>query len=742
MNKVSLFAAAIALSCASLTASAAPLRQTDAPDERIALSDVTSGRFSPDYVYGVQSVEGEDSYTQIVDGRRIVRHSFKDGAEIGVLVDLDNVRGEKRPNRIEGYVMSPDGTRVLIASNRKAIYRRSFTADYYLYDIKNNKIEPLSDGGPQQAPIFSPDGQMIAFARGGNLFIVKLLFGNAETQVTKDGEVGKILNGIPDWVNEEEFSTARSFDFSADSKMLAWVRYDETAVPVYRIPMYKGQKPALTENEEYPGEFSYKYPVAGARNSSVAVLTFDIKNRVTRTLDLPLDEDGYVPRIKFTSDAEKLAVVTLNRHQNRMDVYMANPRSTVCRLALREESDKYIKEDAYTAMKFYDGHFSLISERNGHSQLYWYTLDGVQERKVSADGEEVTAFYGFDAASGRFFYAATDGSPLRRAVFAADKNGRVRKISTEAGTNAATFSASMKYFMNVYSSTAEPPVTTLRTADGKTLKTLIDNAELKTSVAPLRGQQEFFTFTTSEGVELNGWMMKPRNFDASKQYPVIMYQYSGPGSQEVHDAWGIGFYGGAMLESYAAQEGYIYVIVDGRGTGYRGTDFEKCTYLRLGDLESKDQAEAALYLGTLPYVDKTRIGIWGWSFGGFNTLMSLTDPRHPFKTGVAIAAPSSWKFYDTVYTERYMRTPKENAEGYAISPLERAAQLEGNLLLIHGTADDNVHFRNATEMSEALVQADKQFDMQVYTNRNHFIRGGNSRLHLFKRVFNFLKANL
>ncbi len=708
----------------------------------LKLKDITNGAYSPQYIYGVNPMQDGETYTQLSDDRkRIIRRSFKDGKEVGTVFDVATARGKKL-NGIDGYIMSPDESRILIQTETKAIYRRSFTAVYYIYDVKSQKMEPLSEGGPQQVPLFSPDGNVIAFAREGNLFLVKLLFGNAETQVTKDGKRNEILNGIPDWVYEEEFSTNRSFDFSADSKMLAWVRYDESQVPVYRMQEFKGMYPTRMEYDEYPGEYVYKYPVAGAKNSDVKVMTFDIQSRATRTLKVPLDSDGYIPRIKFTSDATKLAVITLNRHQNRMDVYMANPRSTECKLVLREESDKYIRESAYGQMKFYDGHFSLLSDRSGYQHLYWYTLSGQQERQVTKGNYEVTTFYGYDAATSRFYYAAADEGPLRRNVYAAEKNGKAKKLSTETGTNAATFSKTMKYYMNVYSSTEQPPVTTLNSSNGKKLATLIDNAELKNKLAPLSGQKEFFTFTTSEGVKLNGWMVKPRNFDATKKYPVIMYQYSGPGSQEVTDSWNMGFYGGAAFESYMAQQGFIYVCVDGRGTGGRGADFEKCTYMKLGDLESKDQVETALYLGTLPYVDKANIAIWGWSFGGFNTLMAMTDGRPAFKAGVAIAAPSNWKYYDTVYTERYMRTPQENASGYAINPMERADKLNGNLLLIHGTADDNVHYRNAVEMSEALVQADKQFDMQIYTNRNHNIYGGNTRYHLFTRLSNFFNAQL
>ena len=472
-------------------------------------------------------------------------------------------------------------------------------------------------------------------------------------------------------------------------------------------------------------------------------MTFDIKNRVTRTLKLPLDSDGYVPRIHFTSDPAKLAVVTLNRHQNRMDIYMANPRSTECKLAVREENAKYVPETAYGSLKFYGDHFGYISDRSGYKHIYWYNLNGKLERQVTRGNYDVSAFYGYDAQNGRFYYASHQESPLRTAVYSIDKSGRERKLSTEVGTNNATFSTSMKYFLNIYSSATQPPVTTLRdAANGKVISTMVDNKALKDNVTPLLGQKEFFTFKTSEGVELNGWMIKPRNFDASKKYPVIMYQYSGPGSQEVTDSWNMGFYPGGQWESYMANQGFVFVCVDGRGTGSRGADFEKCTYLNLGDKESKDQVEAALYLGSLPYVDKDRTAIWGWSFGGFNTLMSMSEGRKVFRAGVAVAAPSNWKYYDTVYTERYMRTPKENPTGYAVNPIERAANLSGDLLLIHGTADDNVHFRNFTEVSEAYVQQGKMFRQQIYTNRNHSIFGGNTRLHLFKTISDYFVEKL
>lgn len=714
-----------------------------AQEGKIKLQDVTNGVYWPKQIDGVNPMNDGESYTQLSpDHKRIVRHSFKTGKEIATVFDVETARGSKKLPYIDGYIMSPDEHRILIQTETKGIYRRSYTAVYYIYDVRNNTLEPLSEGGPQQVPLFSPDGNVIAFARGNNLFLVKLLFGNAEVQVTKDGKFNEVINGLPDWVNEEEFTTNRSFDFSADSKVLAWVRYDESQVPIYSMQEFKGLYPARSEFDAYPGTYDYKYPVAGQKNSEVKVMTFDIKNRVTRTLDVPLDKDGYIPRIKFTSDPTKLAVITLNRHQSQMDVYMANPLSKVCKLVLREKNEKYVRETAYTQMKFYDGHFSLLSERSGFQHLYWYNLGGQLEAQITKGNFEVTDFYGYDARTGSFYYASTQESPLRRAVYKADKQGRVKKLSSSVGTNSAKFSKTMKYYMNVYSSAQQPPVTSLCDNNGKTITTLIDNAGLKAKVEKVVGKKEFFQFTTSEGVQLNGWMVKPRDFDASKKYPVVMYQYSGPGSQEVTDSWNLGFYGAGIFESYLTEQGFICACVDGRGTGARGADFEKCTYLQLGLRESQDQVETAIYLGSLPYVDKANIGIWGWSFGGFNTLMSMSEGRPVFKAGVAVAAPSNWKYYDTVYTERYMRTPNENAAGYAINPMERAANLSGSLLLIHGTADDNVHFRNVAEMSEALVQANKQFEMQIYTNRNHSIYGGNTRYHLLTRMCDFFKRNL
>lgn len=708
------------------------------------LDDVFKGAYRAQGVYGWNpSVNGE-SFTQLSgDSRRIVRNSFRSGEELETVFDVSTARNIQLES-IDGYIMSPAEDNILIQTQTNRIYRHSFTAVYYIYNVKNKTLVPLSEGGPQQVPVFSPDGNQVAFVRNNNIFLVKLLYNNAESQVTKDGKYNEVLNGIPDWVNEEEFAHARALAFSADSKMLAWIRYDESRVPEFRFPWYKGMSPAKQEYALYPGEYSYKYPVAGVENASVSVMTYDIQSRATRTIDLPLEKDGYIPRIYFTKDADKLAIMTLNRHQNRFDMYMANPRTCVAQLVMRDEAPQYVDESAYADIKFYDNQFVVQSEKSGYNHLYVYNLNGQQLKQVTSGNWDVTEFYGWDKATDTYYFASNEGSPMRRNVYKVDGKGKKTRLTAQEGTNSALFSSNLKYFLNNWSDCNTPNVYTLNDNMGKTLKTLVDNQPLKEKLAnTVLGTKEFFTFTTSEGVELNGYIIKPADFNAGKKYPVLMFQYSGPGSQQVKDSWSIGGRGnGAMWENFLCTQGYICVCVDGRGTGGRGSEFKKCTYLNLGVKEAADQVEVALYLGSLPYIDKDNIAIWGWSYGGFNTLMSMSEGRPVFKCGVAVAPPTSWRYYDTVYTERFMRTPQENQAGYDECPIGRADKLHGNLLLVHGLADDNVHFRNSAEYSEALVQANKQFEMQVYTNRNHGISGGNTSIHLFHRIFDFLQRNL
>ncbi|MCU6777852.1 S9 family peptidase [Phocaeicola fibrisolvens] len=713
--------------------------------QKVTLQDVANGTYRAQSIQGLKPMLDGEHYTQISkDHKRIVKYSFKTGKEVEAIFDVTKARNCEL-KRFDDYIMSPDESLILIQTETQPIYRRSFTAVYYLYNVKNRTLEPLSNNGPQQVPLFSPDSHQIAFVRNNNIYLIKLLFGNSESQVTKDGEYNKVLNGIPDWVYEEEFAFNRAFDFSADSRMIAYIRFDESRVPMYSFQWYKGMAPEKTAYATYPGSYDYKYPKSGAVNSKVSVHTFDIKSHVTRKMELPIDSDGYVPRIKFTDDPEKLAIMTLNRHQNRFDLYMANPRSAVCKVAVRDEAEQYIKEQAYSNIAFYPENMVMMSERDGYNHLYLYTIGGNLVKQITKGKFEVKEFLGWDQKANVFYYTSNEESPLRTAVYKIDGKGKKTKLSTRTGTNNALFSKNLNYYINTYSSAQTPTLITLNNNKGQEMVTLLDNKELKNKISQLNmPTKEFFTFKTSEGVELNGWMMKPANFNPSKKYPVIMLQYSGPGSQQVLDKWGIGSFGdGGMFEAVMCDKGYIMVCVDGRGTGGRGAAFEKCTYLSIGLKEAADQAETAKYLSTLSYVDGSRIGIWGWSYGGYNTLMSMSEGSGAFKAGVAIAAPTDWRFYDTVYTERFMRTPKENGDGYrASSAINHVAALKGKLLLIHGSADDNVHFQNFMEYNEALVQANIQFETQIYTNRNHGISGGNTRNHLMNRVVNFFLQNL
>ena len=713
--------------------------------EKLNLGDIVRGEFRQETLSEVHPMADGETYAQIsADGKRIVTYSFKTGKEVGVLFDATTARGAQI-GRVQGYIVSPDGRRLLIQTNTKPIYRRSFTAQYYIFMIQNNKLEPLSDGGPQQTPVFSPDGNQIAFVRDNNIYLVKLLYDNAESQVTKDGKRNEIINGIPDWVYEEEFSTNSSMVFSADSKQIIWIRYDETDVPHYSMQLFKGLAPEQEQYRDYPGLYTYKYPVPGKQNAKVKVLSYDIKSHQTRTIDLPLDADGYIPRIKMTNDPTRIMIFTLNRHQDDLKIYMANPLSTVAKLIIEDKIDKYVKEETFEDVHISDKYILLPSERDGYNHLYLYNHNGQQLRQIVNDRYVVKQVYGVDDATGDVYFAANPTGATEQQVMVAHQNGKIETLTQKAGVSNAIFSTNFKYFIHIWSDLDNPLQYTLCQNNGKALQTLIDNHELKARLAKFDlGKKELFQFKTSEGVTLNGWIVKPIDFNPSKQYPVIMYQYGGPGNQQVLNQWGIGMSGnGALLEQYLCQQGYICVCVDNRGTGGRGAEFEKCTYLRLGELESRDQVETAIWLGQQAYVDKNRIGIWGWSYGGWNTLMSMSEGRPVFKAGVAIAPPTNWRFYDTIYTERYMRTPKENPKGYdEVNPIARASNLSGALLLCHGLADDNVHYRNTAEYVEALVQADKDFRQLVYTNRNHSIFGGNTRRHLFRQVINHFNAEL
>lgn len=710
----------------------------------LTIKAIMGGEFAPRRVYGINPLAGSDQYASISeDGKRIVQYSFKTGEQTAVLFDAEQTMGEKI-GKVDGYTPSPDGRKLLVQTETEPVYRRSSKANYYIYNIQSRRLERLSEGGKQQAPLWSPDGNQVAFVREGNIFLVKLLYDNAETQVTKDGKFNEVINGLPDWVYEEEFAFNRAFCFTPNGQMLCWIRFDESAVKQYSLQMFQGMKPRRSEYANYPGLYTYKYPKAGEDNAKVTAWSYDVKSRQTRQLQVPIDEDGYMPRILPAGDADRVIVATMNRHQDELNLYTVNTRSTLAQLLIKERVPKYVKEDALTSLVVGKEHILLPSDRDGYLHLYLYTLSGTLERKIGPENSDITAVCAYNEATGDVFYQAAALSPIDRQIYVSHKNGKTDRLTHQEGWNTAVFSGDYQYFLNTWSDKETPFVYTIRDQKGRILSTREDNAELKKKLSAYTlATREFFSFTTSEGVSLNGWMVKPADFNPQKKYPVIMFQYSGPGSQQVVNSWSIGSMGnGALFDCYLAQEGFIVVCVDGRGTGGRGAEWEKSVYLTLGNLEAKDQVETALWLGRQPYVDKENIGLWGWSFGGFCTLMSMSEGRPVFKAGVAVAAPTSFRYYDTVYTERYMRTPKENPSGYDDNPVTRAEKLHGALLICQGLADDNVHPQNAFEYTEALVQADKDFSMNVYTNRNHSIFGGNTRNHLMRQIAQFFSDKL
>jgi len=708
--------------------------------KKIELKDVISKPiFSAKTISGLNSMNDGLNYSTLEDDNKIVKYSYKSADKGEILFDLTKIENPGFTTFVD-YTFSSDETKILFTTNKEPIYRHSYTAEYFIWNLTTKEMTPLSANGPQQLATFSPDGERVAFVRNNNLFVKSLKFGT-ESQVTRDGKKNEIINGAPDWVYEEEFSYNKAFEWSPDSKFLAFVKFNEKQVPMFNIPMYEGQDPDIKENKLYPGIYSYKYPKAGEKNSVVSVLIYDLKSKSSVTAEIGNDSAQYIPRIKWTADANDLAIMKLNRLQNKLDIVLTNPFTGDTRDFFTENNKRYISEEFYDDYIFLpdNKYIVLNSERNGYSHLYLYDRQGFQLKQLTDGKYDVTAFYGFDPVKKVFYYQAAKESPLRREVYFVSLDGKKSgKLSTQTGINNADFSASQKYFINYFTNTVTPTLVTIHDQTGKLIRTLEDNSGLKKLMKEYAiGKKEFFSFKTSEGVELNGWILKPANFDAAKKYPVVMSQYSGPNSQDVVDLLTIGW------NEYLAQEGFVIACVDPRGTGARGEEFRKMTYQQLGKYESDDQIEAARYLGTLSYVDKNNIAIWGWSYGGFITALCMEKGADVFKAGISVAPVTNWRFYDSVYTERFMRTPKENPNGYDDnSPLFHAEKIKGKYLLIHGSADDNVHLQNTMEFSERMVQAGVQFDMATYTNRNHSIRGGNTRLHLYTKMTDFLIKNL
>lgn len=713
--------------------------------KEIELKQIVDGTFNAKGMGSITpTADGIHYLTANDDYSRILMRSFKDKNYEEVVLDLATVRGNNGIKSFDDYILSPKEDRILIKTNSTKIFRRSSTADYYIFTIKNNMLEPLSNGGPQQEPKFSPDGNVIGFVREGNIFLVKLLFNNSESQITKDGKKNSISNGVPDWAYEEEFSFTSAFDFSTDSKMVAYIKFNENGVNRFDMPFFQTVMEDANE-QSLLAEKQVQYPVAGASYSKVSVHTFDIKSSVTRDIELELDSNTYIPRIKFVADEENnLFVFTLNRRQNNLEVYAANPRSTLCNLILRETDDRYIETTSYMDTEFYGDKFIMQSEKDGYNHLYLYNLRGKLERQITKGEWDVLAFHGYDAKSGTVYYESNEQDTYNRNVYKIDSKGRKTCLTPEEGFNTAIFSSNNSYFVNTWSDLNTPPVLSVYDNKGKQISVIEENGELKELVKEYDiVKKEFFSFTTSEGVELYGWMVKPANADESNKCPLILYQYGGPGSNEVMNSWNTGFYNGGTLETYLVNKGYAVAVVDGRGTGMRGADFKKQTYMQLGVMESRDQVEAAKYLSALPFIDADRIGIWGWSYGGYNTLMSMSEGTPVFKAGVAVAPVTDWRFYDAPYTERFMQMPKENGEGYkASSAIERIDKLNGRLLLVHGLDDDNVFFSNTTAYMQALIEKGIQFDMQVYPGKEHSLVGRSTRMHLFGKIVEFFDREL
>jgi|SRR5665647_729237 len=708
--------------------------------QQITLDDLFVSRsFQQSTVNGLASTNDGLNYTTLENnGQQIVKYSYKTGEKVSLVLDIKTLKNDSLKS-IKEYVFSSDESKVLLLTDRKPIYRRSFTAVYFVYNFVTKELERLSTGR-QQVATFSPDGDRIAFVRNNNLFVKSLRF-KTERQMTTDGEFNKIINGIPDWVYEEEFEFNRAFEWSPDSKQISYIKFDEEQVPTFGFPMYKGLNPIHEENRVYPGEYRFKYPKAGEKNSIVSVWVYDIKAGQNIKMDIGTETDIYVPKICWTYGGKNLGIVKMNRLQNRLELLFANSYTGDSRLVFTEKNKRYIETDFLDNFQFLpdDKTFVTLSEQDGYKHLYLYDAGGVKIRQLTTGKFDVLKFYGFDPATKMFYYQAAAVSPMQREVYGVSIDLKKKVLlSKQEGTNNADFSTGFKYFINEYSNATTPLVVTLHEISGKQIRVLEDNSELKSKIAerkvPLK---EFFTFKTKEGIELNGWMIKPLNFNPTTKYPVLMTQYSGPNSQEVLDNFKIGW------DNYLAENGYLVACVDPRGTGARGEDFRKCTYGQLGKYESDDQIEAAKYLAGLPYVDGKNIAIWGWSYGGFMSAMCLAKGGDVFKAGISVAPVTNQRYYDTVYSERYMGLPSQNPEGYdENSPVTLAKGIKGKLLLVHGTADDNVHFQNSLEFAEAMVQAGVQFQMMAYVNRNHGIRGGNTTMHLYTMFDNFLKDNL
>ncbi len=662
----------------------------------------------------------------------LCQYELKSGKKIKELVNGNDLKLGSKFLDLTSYEFSPTQTKLLLSENTEYVYRRSPKANYYVYDIATKKITPLNDNGKQFFPTFSPDGNKIAFVQDNNMFI-KNLIDNSLTQITKDGIENKVKNGWGDWVYEEEFSQAAYFDWSANSQFVAYIKFDESNVKEFSMDIYKG--------ELYPSKYTFKYPKAGEDNSIISVHVYDTKTNKTVTANIGADKDIYIPRINFTNDNNVLCLQRLNRLQNKLDYLFVDATTGDGKTILTKEAKTYI--DITDDLTFVANKgFIISSEDDNYNHLYYYDLNGKLINQITKGNWDVTEFKGFNEKLNTLYYVSTENGSINRDVYSISLDGKIKKrMSPKNGFNNFDFTTGFKYYISSNSNANTPATYELCDISGKTIKVLEDNAELKTKMKSYTfSQRTFFKFKTTEGIELNGWMMKPHNFDSTKKYPVYMFAYNGPGSNEVNNNYDPFEY---CWHTLLNQEGYMVVCVDGRGTLGRGREFKHSTYLQLGKYETIDQIEVAKYLGNLPYVDKTRIGFQGWSYGGFMACNLITKGADYFKAAIAVAPVTNWKFYDNIYTERFMRKPTDNKSGYEDnSPINNVKNIKGKFLLIHGSADDNVHVQNSMELAAALVKNNIPFDYMIYPNKNHGISGGLTRMHIYSKMLKFVKENL
>lgn len=701
--------------------------------KNITIEEIFTGGFRAKGMDALQAMSKSNQYTVLNFDRSsrnttIDLYDFATLKKVGTIINTEDY---PELQGIDSYSFSSDENLVLIANNTAQIFRHSFTADYFLYNRTTKKLIKLFD--QVQEPLFSPTGTHIAFAKNNNLFIYSVSTGNIN-QLTQDGVNNQIINGITDWVYEEEFAFVRAFDWSADGQQLAYIKFDESQVPEFSMTTFN--------KNLYPKTVTFKYPKAGEKNAKVSLHIFKLSTAATQNINLDQYTDFYIPRIKWTKEPSLLSAQIINRHQNNLDLLFIDGETGQTKVMLNESDKAYIDiTDNLTFLK--DNSFIWTSEKDGYNHIYHYNSTGTLKQQVTKGLWEVTGYYGVDEKSQTLFYQSVETGSINRAVYRIQLNGKNKvKLSTALGFNNATFSPDFSRYINAYASAKTPPYFSLHDArTGKELQKIVSNETLLEKVQQYAlPDKEFTVITTGQGNQLNAWIMKPTQFDASKKYPLLMYQYSGPGSQQVDNNWnGADDYWFAML----TQKGYVVACVDGRGTGYKGAAFKKITQKQLGKYEVEDQIEAAKIFGGYPYIDASRIGIFGWSYGGFMAANCILKGSEVFKTAISVAPVTNWRFYDSIYTERYMQTPQENPSGYDDnSPINHVDKLRGNLLLIHGSADDNVHVQNSMQMIEALVQANKQFDSEIYPDKHHGISGGKTRIQLYHRMTNYLLEHL